>query len=921
MLAGGQNMHVGSTSRKFVLLLLTALMNGKLLATPAIQGTNSGHPGDALPFRLVDGTAAVTPDAWHQGFNPDRYTGTDYASSFDVQLTPQSDGSVVLTASAPGRYRLVATLKGQSYQTAVLISPLTPRPAIRGLDLTGGSEPPDQAFITQKLDVASHLGINWVDIPYQSCIDFDSGSTAISSSNAGCSSLSDASTAWLIGQAHQRGWGVSLQPQIAARQNGSAYTDLQFYITPANAVQLANEVIAFTTQAAALAQANKVEALFVGTNYSFTFVPSATLGSAVSQLWTAAMGNLRQSYTGKLWLGWFGKCGANNGLSFPFQAWNLVDGLHKLGPLPGSGNDCPTVEGLWNVTAADMSATMSGQLSPSGPDSYPFFQLQAQTGLPILWTDFYTISADGINFSTGYAEINASLVDTQELVDFFEAFMQTNPFPPGSGFLLWGTDLTDWGDKTDLMYSPALLHAAANWFGGDPQYFEACLTPATAGVLFQSHLACPASEYAFSLNSTSLVADHTSREGAVLHTDNTSFSLSEAWGDFNLTQLVRLQAGGSGGASVSFRIPLSGPYSAYNVTLSSSGVYLSRYDTSSSGGPTFGSYNLSASVVGQWVTLGVIAAGPHITVQLNGVAVIDKVDPSASPLLTGTTMWSVYGGAVADWNSITAALPPPSTPAAGAPAITGVVNAASFVVGPGSPGEVVTLFGANLGPSTLAGTALTTAGLLSSQLGGAQVLVNGVAAPLIYAQAGQTSAILPYGLTGSQLALQVAYGGQTSAPFNFPLAVTNWNSNGPFGSSTVKTTVGATAPGIFTYSGAGYGLAAALNQDGSYNTSSSPAPRGTTVSLYLTGQGELNPPAANGAIPTTLSGVPAASVGARVGHLPAQIAYAGVAPFLTNGVIQVNIVIPATTPVGSSVPLMVSIGNYVTQPGLTIAVR
>lgn len=93
------------------------------------------------------------------------------------------------------------------------------------------------------------------------------------------------------------------------------------------------------------------------------------------------------------------------------------------------------------------------------------------------------------------------------------------------------------------------------------------------------------------------------------------------------------------------------------------------------------------------------------------------------------------------------------------------------------------------------------------------------------------------------------------------------------------------------------------------------------MSLYLTGQGELNPPAANGAIPTTLSGVPAASVGARVGHLPAQIAYAGVAPFLTNGVIQVNIVIPATTPVGSSVPLMVSIGNYVTQPGLTIAVR
>lgn len=182
----GMDMNRDGMRRMFAfLLLLLALSTGGLLAAPAIQGPSSGHPGDALTFHLIDGATALIPDGWRQGFNPDRYAGTDYASSFDLQLAPQSDGSVILTASVPGRYRLVAMIKGQSYQTAILIRLQTPRPEIRGLDLTGISEPLNQTYVTRKLDVANHLGINWLDITYGSWIDFDSGSTAISSSNAG----------------------------------------------------------------------------------------------------------------------------------------------------------------------------------------------------------------------------------------------------------------------------------------------------------------------------------------------------------------------------------------------------------------------------------------------------------------------------------------------------------------------------------------------------------------------------------------------------------------------------------------------------------------------------------------------------------------------------------------------------------------
>jgi uncharacterized protein (TIGR03437 family) len=54
----------------------------------------------------------------------------------------------------------------------------------------------------------------------------------------------------------------------------------------------------------------------------------------------------------------------------------------------------------------------------------------------------------------------------------------------------------------------------------------------------------------------------------------------------------------------------------------------------------------------------------------------------------------------------------------------------------------------------------------------------------------------------------------------------------------VRPAVVPSVPGIFTKTQTGTGQAAALNQDGSPNSEANPAARGSTVSLFATGEGQ-----------------------------------------------------------------------------------
>src|SRR5581483_314805 len=82
--------------------------------------------------------------------------------------------------------------------------------------------------------------------------------------------------------------------------------------------------------------------------------------------------------------------------------------------------------------------------------------------------------------------------------------------------------------------------------------------------------------------------------------------------------------------------------------------------------------------------------------------------------------------------------------AAGPPTVTAIVSAADFLAGSVSPGELVTIFGSNIGPSTPLGLTLSSTGTVETTLGTTTVTFNGIAAPLIYVSANQINAIVPY---------------------------------------------------------------------------------------------------------------------------------------------------------------------------------
>jgi uncharacterized protein (TIGR03437 family) len=122
----------------------------------------------------------------------------------------------------------------------------------------------------------------------------------------------------------------------------------------------------------------------------------------------------------------------------------------------------------------------------------------------------------------------------------------------------------------------------------------------------------------------------------------------------------------------------------------------------------------------------------------------------------------------------------------------------------------------------------------------------------------------------------------------------------------------AAAPGIFTVTGTGTGQAAAINQDGSINSASNPAPRGSIIAVYITGTGALTPQIPDRSLGPSTPPFPGPVLNINVGFgtLTASVVFAGQAPTLIAGVTQVNAQIPPNAPTGPSVPLTVAAGVY-----------
>jgi uncharacterized protein (TIGR03437 family) len=224
-----------------------------------------------------------------------------------------------------------------------------------------------------------------------------------------------------------------------------------------------------------------------------------------------------------------------------------------------------------------------------------------------------------------------------------------------------------------------------------------------------------------------------------------------------------------------------------------------------------------------------------------------------------------------------------------------VVNAATSQTGGIAPNEFITLVGTGLGPATGA-SGLTT------QLAGTSVLIGGTAAYLTYAQNGQINALVPFGVSGLQsTTIQVEFNGVKG--------------------NTVTVPVVASSPGIFTQA-YGPGQAWMVNQDNTFNSSSNPAARNTYVAFWLTGQGLVNTTLADGTQPAGPT-YPAPMLPVSVSLGGTQIPAANVVfdGLIYTGEIQINVLIPANTPTGSAVPLIVTIGGASSRSDATVAIQ
>ena len=241
-----------------------------------------------------------------------------------------------------------------------------------------------------------------------------------------------------------------------------------------------------------------------------------------------------------------------------------------------------------------------------------------------------------------------------------------------------------------------------------------------------------------------------------------------------------------------------------------------------------------------------------------------------------------------------------------APQLAAVTNGANDVTGVVSPGEIVTLWGASMGPAQGVPFQIGADGKsIPNTLAGVQVLFDSVPATLLYVSATQINAIVPFAVAGNaSTSVQVQYQNQSSTAMTIP--------------------VQAATPGIFSQDKTGLGPGAVLNWDSSLNQPLAPATVGTPIQIFATGGGVTSPAQTDGMLAPAQEPLPritALPVSVTIDGLQAHLDYAGAAPGEIAGLIQINADVPAGVTLGQPVQVVVQIGSWQSQARLTIVVK
>ncbi len=277
-----------------------------------------------------------------------------------------------------------------------------------------------------------------------------------------------------------------------------------------------------------------------------------------------------------------------------------------------------------------------------------------------------------------------------------------------------------------------------------------------------------------------------------------------------------------------------------------------------------------------------------------------SVDPRG--LTPGTYRGTITATAFAGADIRTAEVTLVVTNPAG-PILRTALHGASRELSAITPGMILSLQGNALGPQTGSPGNTTAAGAFETSFNGYRVLFDGVPAPILYISDSRLDTVAPYAIAGRTSTRVVV------------------ENSGARSDAMELTLSPDAAPGLFTADGSGRGQAAALNENGSLNTRTNPAPPDSVLVLFATGEGQTEPAGQDGRIIATDLRKPVLPVAVNIGGVPVEVLYAGSAPHLVSGMMQVNVRLNSSVPRGLAIPVELRVGPAPSQSGVTVAIQ
>jgi uncharacterized protein (TIGR03437 family) len=240
--------------------------------------------------------------------------------------------------------------------------------------------------------------------------------------------------------------------------------------------------------------------------------------------------------------------------------------------------------------------------------------------------------------------------------------------------------------------------------------------------------------------------------------------------------------------------------------------------------------------------------------------------------------------------------------AASAPfGVSCIANLASMAAGPVAAAEIVGIFGNGLGPANAQPGAIVN-GAYSTSVAGTRVLFDGVAAPLLMVSNNQVNAVAPSPVRlRAQTAVQVEVNGKLSEAHTLEVV--------------------PSSPAIFTLNGTGAGQGAVLNQDGTVNSPSNPAARGSFISIYGNSVTFWRPDMGDGLVlpdahPQFLGGTTL-----RLNLINVFPGYVGNSPGQVTALWQMNLLVPQNIPPGTASLAFVPALNGANPQRVSVSVK